>query len=70
MFESTATMIIEKDKSASSITGESEEYEGFLTQSLGFGTHYKLITFTPVIERVIKSLHLDAGGFRKTAAGF
>ncbi len=58
VFESTATMIIEKDKSASSITGESKEYDGLIAQTMEFDTHYKLITFTPVIERVINALHL------------
>ena len=60
VFQSTATVIIEKDRSTSSITGE-RDTEGFYSQTPTFATHHRLITFTSVIDRVIKSLHLDAG---------
>lgn len=59
VFQSTATMIIESDNSAASIKGQSAEYEGLIAQGMDFNTHYELITFTPVIERVIKSLKLE-----------
>jgi succinoglycan biosynthesis transport protein ExoP len=59
VYRATATMAIEKEQSTSPLTGERLDYESYVSQSLTFNTHFKLITSRPVLERVIKHLKLD-----------
>ena len=59
VFRATATMAIEKEQSKSPLTGERLDYESYVSQSLTFNTHFKLITSRPVLEKVIKHLKLD-----------
>ena len=56
VFQSTATMIIDKEQSSSPLTGIRTEYESSHSESLTFNTYFKLILSEPVIQRVIKSL--------------
>lgn len=60
VYQSTATMIIDKEETSSPITGRRMEYESFYSESLTFNTHFKLILSKDVIQRVIKALNLDA----------
>lgn len=59
VYRATTTMVIEKEKSTSPLTGERLDYESYVSQSLTFNTHFKLITSRSVLEQVIKDLKLD-----------
>jgi uncharacterized protein involved in exopolysaccharide biosynthesis/Mrp family chromosome partitioning ATPase len=59
VYRATTTLVIEKEQSTSPLTGERLDYESYLSQSLTFNTHFKLITSRPVLERVIKDLKLN-----------
>lgn len=59
VYQSTSTMIIDKERSSSPLTGQRMEYESFYSQELTFNTHFKLILSKAVIQRVIKTLKLD-----------
>lgn len=59
VYQSSAKLIIDKESSASPITGERTDYENYMSQSMTFNTHFKLITSEPVIESLINTLELD-----------
>lgn len=59
IYRATTTLIIDKEQTKSPLTGRRTEYETYLSESLTFNTHFKLLTSRPVLERVIKSLNLD-----------
>lgn len=59
IYQSAATIIIDKEQSSSPLTGQRMEYESFYSQELTFKTHFKLILSKAVIQRVIKKLKLD-----------
>ena len=59
IYQSTATVIIDKEKSSSPITGQRLDYESHYSESLTFNTHFQLILSIDVIQRVIKALELD-----------
>ncbi len=59
VYRATATIVIEKQQSTSPLTGERLDYESYVSQSLTFNTHFKLITSRSVLEQVIKNLKLD-----------
>jgi len=59
VYQATATLIIEKEKSSSPLTGESVDFGGYISQSLSFNTHLKLITSSPVLVQTIRDLGLD-----------
>ena len=59
VYQSTATMIIDKEQSSSPLTGRRVGYESHYSESLTFNTHFKLILSKAVIQRVIKALNLD-----------
>lgn len=59
VYMATATIVIEKQQSASPLTGERLDYESYVSQSLTFNTHFKLITSRSVLEQLIKDLKLD-----------
>ena len=61
IYQSTATMIIDKEQSSSPLTGQRTVYENSRSQELSFNTHFKLILSKAVIQRVIKALDLDDG---------
>lgn len=58
VYRATTTMVIEKEQSTSPLTGERMDYESYVSQSLTFNTHFKLITSQPVMEQVVKNLNL------------
>lgn len=60
IFESSAKIIIDREKSSSPITGERTDFEGYYSQSMTFNTSIKMIRSTPVIKLVIPALNLDA----------
>lgn len=68
VYRATTTMVIEKEKSTSPLTGERMDFESYVSQSLTFNTHFKLITSRPVMEKVIKSLKLDQADREKGLA--
>jgi len=59
IYRATATLIIDKEQTKSPLTGRRMDYETYLSESLTFNTHFKLITSRAVLERVINSLKLD-----------
>lgn len=59
IYQATATMIIDKESDKSPITGQRTDYESYMSESMTFNTHFKLITARPVMERVIQKLDLD-----------
>lgn len=67
IYQSTATMIIDKEESSSPITGQRTEYESMYSQELTFNTHFELILSKAVIKRVIENLNYgnELGGKTK-----
>ncbi|GAB6142762.1 GumC family protein [Desulfocicer niacini] len=59
IYQSTAQLIIDKERNTSPITGERMEFEGYASETLTFQTHFKLIKSTPVIQNVVGTLRLD-----------
>ena len=59
IYQSTTTLLFDTNKTRSPLTGEYNDYENFSTQYLTFNTHSKLITYRPVLERVVRELRLD-----------
>ncbi len=59
VYQATATMVIEPEQNKSPLTGERMDFESYVSQSLTFNTHFKLITSHPVLYRVIGTLKLD-----------
>lgn len=55
----TSTIIIDKESMRSPLTGQRTDYETYLSESMTFNTHFKLITSRPVLERVVKDLKID-----------
>lgn len=60
VYQSTATMIIDKERTNSPITGARIDYESRYSESLTFNTHFKLILSKDVIQRVVRILGMDA----------
>lgn len=59
IYQSTATLVIDKEQSQSPLTGERTDFESYVSQSLTFNTHFKLVTSRQVLEEVIRRLKLD-----------
>ena len=59
VYRSTATLVIDKEQSKSPLTGERMDFESYVSQSLTFNTHFKLITSRQVLEEVVRRLKLD-----------
>jgi len=59
VYRTTTTLVIEKQQRTSLITGERSSDESYVSESLTFNTHFKLITLGSVLEQVIKDLKLD-----------
>lgn len=59
VYQSSAKLIIDKESASSPITGERTDYENYMSQSMTFNTHFKLITSEPVIEALINTLELN-----------
>ena len=53
LYEAATTMVIEKERTTSPLTGERLDYESYMSQSLTFNTHFKLIASQPVLKKVI-----------------
>ncbi len=60
IYQSAAKLIIDKETSASPITGERTDFESYTSQVMTFNTSIKMIKSTPVVEQVIRHLKLDA----------
>lgn len=59
IYRASAILIIDKESARSPITGQSMEYESYLSESMTFNTHFQMITSYAVLERVINDLKLD-----------
>lgn len=60
VYESSARLILDKEKSSSPITGERIDYESYHSQTMSFNTSIKTIKSSPVIREVIQALNLDS----------
>lgn len=60
VYESSARLILDKEKSNSPITGERIDYESYHSQTMSFNTSIKTIKSSPVIREVIQALNLDS----------
>lgn len=59
IYNATTTLIIDKESMRSPLTGQRMDYESYLSESMTFNTHFKLISSRPVLERVVRDLKLD-----------
>jgi len=60
IYQSSARLIIDREKTSSPITGEKFDFESYYSQSMDFNTSIKMISSAPVVLQVIKALKLDA----------
>jgi len=60
IYQSSAKLIIDREKTSSPITGERTDFESYASQAMTFNTSIKMIRSTPVIQQVITALKLDA----------
>lgn len=60
IYSATTSLIIDKERTKSPITGQRIDYESYLSETLTFNTHFEMITSLPVMERVVKALNLDS----------
>ena len=60
VYEAASVMVIDKEQTASPITGEKIDFGSYQSELLTFNTHFKLITSKPVITAVIRELKLDS----------
>lgn len=61
IYQATATLLIDRESVRSPLTGQQMEFETYLSESLTFNSHYKLITSHQVLEQVVQKLDLLAG---------
>lgn len=59
VYQATATLVIDKEQTVSPLTGERMDYESYLSQSMTFKTHFKLIKSREVMLKLIRKLELD-----------
>lgn len=59
IYQATATLIIDKESMRSPLTGQRMDYDTYLSESMTFNTHFRLITSRSVLERVVKDMKLD-----------
>lgn len=64
IYSARTTMIIDRETRAP-IPGQERDYQSYLSETLTFQTHYKMITSLPVLERVVEILELDKKDTRK-----
>jgi polysaccharide biosynthesis transport protein len=60
IYQSSAKLIIDKERSSSPITGERTDFESYQSETMTFNTNIKMIKSTPLLTLVIKTLKLDA----------
>jgi polysaccharide biosynthesis transport protein len=65
IYRATAYLIIDTERTRSPLTGQRTGYESYMSESLTFNTHFKLITSRPVMEIVIRELKLDRMGSKR-----
>ena len=65
VYQATSTLVIDKEQTVSPLTGERMDYENYLSQSMTFNTHFKLIKSREVMLKLIKKLELDQVGDRQ-----
>ncbi len=59
VYRATTTVVIDKEERKSPLTGESMDFETYVSQSLTFKTHLTLITSRQVLEEVIRRFRPD-----------
>lgn len=62
IYGTSAQVVIDKEKTASPLTGYRTEIPTYMDQQLTFNTHFELIRSKPVILKVIEDLKLDEPG--------
>lgn len=62
VYQASSVLVIDKEQTASPITGDKIDFGSYQSQLLTFNTHFKLIKSKPVILEVIQALKLDALG--------
>lgn len=70
IYRATATLIIDKEKTRSPLTGERVEFETYMSESMTFNTHFKLVTSQPILEKVVSSMKLDRMVGQRNNQGF
>jgi polysaccharide biosynthesis transport protein len=60
VYQSSAILILDKERSKSPITGESVDVENHISEQKTFDTSMKMINFTAVLDAVVAVLNLDA----------
>ncbi len=65
IYSASATMVIESQQTKSPLTGETLDYGNYVSQTLSFNTHLKLITSHPVLEKVIRTYKMDQADIEK-----
>ncbi len=61
IYQTQSQLVIDKERGKSIVSGkdlEYLEYESYLSEELTFNTQFKMVTSYPVLERVVKNLHL------------
>ena len=59
IYQTSSVLIIDRESTRSPITGQTMEYESYLSESMTFNTHFEMITSQAVLERVVRNLNLD-----------
>ena len=59
IYGTSTVLIIDRESTRSPITGQTMEYESYLSESMTFNTHFEMITSQAVLERVVRNLNLD-----------
>lgn len=60
VYQASSVMVIDKEETASPISGEKMDFGSYQSQLLTFNTHFKLIKSKPVVLEVIRELKLDS----------
>lgn len=59
IYETSAKLILDKERSSSPITGQRMDYESYFSETMSFNTSIGMITSTPVLREVVTALSLD-----------
>jgi uncharacterized protein involved in exopolysaccharide biosynthesis len=60
IYETSAKLILDKERSSSPITGRRMDYESYFSETMSFNTSISMITSSPVLKEVAEALSLDA----------
>lgn len=66
IYKATSTLLIDKEQTQSPLGGDLMNYDSYLSESLSFNTHFKLIKSRKVLELVIYKLRLEQAHNQKS----